>query len=478
MQVFDFYDFLLTDLTFEPTTQQQDSLGVFSEVLLHQEDPHKVFILQGYAGTGKTSLVQTVISNLWRAHYKYVLLAPTGKAAKVISNYTQKPASTIHRCIYTPKTQPKGEVTFELKKNKASRTVFIVDESSMVSDTVSKQELLFENGNLLADLIDYVYNQKDCFLVFIGDTAQLPPVKSLESPALSSSILCEKYQLEPTLAYLDQVVRQSQQSAILTNATHIRSFIEAMSLENQSKSLKLSCGQGVYRCKTADDVLQQLHQAYDIQGVEQTIVLVQSNKRANQYNTYIRETILQKTKPLEKDDHLMVIRNNYHWLSSTVSSGFIANGDTLKVSQVIGLEHQYGFDFIRLKVSFVDQNDIPPFEALVFSETLTIETAALPYERTTQLYQRLLKYYLRKYPKHECHEKIKQDPYYNALQVKFAYAITCHKSQGGQWHTVFVEQPIKANFQSQDSLRWLYTAVTRAKEQLCFVGFSANSFLS
>ena len=475
MNALDFLDCLLEAFSFSPTNQQEEALDTISEFLFEQ-NKHKVLVLQGYAGTGKTTLIKTLIQNLWRVKYKAVLLAPTGKAAKVVSNYTNRDAYTIHRCIYNPKPQEKGGVVFELKKNKASRTLFIVDESSMISDQAIQKDGLFENGNLLADLISYVYNHNDCYLFFIGDTAQLPPVKSLESPALSMECLETSYQLDPILIYLDQVVRQSKQSSVLTNATSIRACIENLYIS--SVKLNLISDKETYRCKTAQEVLFFLNQTYkDIDNTYQNIVLVHSNKRANIYNEHIRTKIIGRKKPLEVGDQLMVVRNNYYCLSSLVSSGFIANGDALEVTQIIAIEHKYDLDFARVRVSFVDRPDISDFETLVFLDTLYIETSSLPYEKTSLLYQKLRKKYLASFSRNECNDKIKQDPYYNALQVKFAYAITCHKSQGGQWDTVFIEQPSNMLTQgSQEYLRWLYTAVTRAKKQLYWVGFDTALF--
>lgn len=472
MQSSEFYKLLKEKFPFEPTLMQENALMQLSDFLL-DDDPRRLFLLKGFAGTGKTTIIGTIVTNLWHAKLKFSLLAPTGRAAKVITNYSKNTAFTIHKKIYFPKKQKNGGVMFTLQPNKHRDTVFIVDEASMIPD-INSDSKLFENGSLLDDLMQYVYAGHKCKLLLIGDTAQLPPVNLNISPALDQTILSNYYDKEVTTLELDEVMRQTQDSGVLFNATNIREQL-ADSYADEFK-FKVSGFKDIVRLVDGHEIQEAIDQAYSNDGKEETAIIVRSNKRANLYNQQIRSRILFNENELTPGDYVMVVKNNYFWIKSTSEAGFIANGDILEVLEIFAFKELYGFRFAEVKVQMVDYANMKPFETVLLLDTIEAETPSLSYDDSNKLYQEVMKDYESESSNYRKFLKVKSNPFFNALQVKFSYAITCHKSQGGQWNTVFVEQPYLPNGVDVDYLRWLYTAVTRAKKQLYLIGFKDEFF--
>lgn len=468
----EFYKLLTKKFPFEPTIKQAKVLEELSNFVIDTQ-ANSLYLLKGFAGTGKTSIVGTLVSNLWEIKKSAVLMAPTGRAAKVISNYSGKEAFTIHKKIYFPKSEKGGGVSFVMQPNKHRNTLFIVDEASMISDTISDSKL-FENGSLLDDLMQYVYSGHQCKLLLIGDKAQLPPVKSEISPALDANQLEMYYNKKVMSIELDEVVRQSQDSGILMNATHLRDVLERQVFESFQFNLKPF--KDIVRLIDGYEIMEAINEAYDAQGHEETTIIVRSNKRANLYNKQIRERILNNENELTVGDFLMVVKNNYFWIKPTTEAGFIANGDIIQVLELFSIKELYGFRFAEVKVQMVDYPKMKPFETVLLLDTIEAEAPSLSYEESNKLYQEVQKDYEDETSKYRKFLKIKNNPHFNALQVKFSYAITCHKSQGGQWNTVFVEQPYLPNGIDKEYLRWLYTAVTRAKEKLYLIGFKEEFF--
>jgi len=465
MDVSTFYGLLKSDFPHQTTTKQDITLQLMASFSLSTVS-NEVFLLKGYAGTGKTTLIGTLVKNLWKVKRSSVLLAPTGRAAKVISNYSQQTAFTIHKKIYHPKSEKGGGVTFRLQKNKHRNALFIVDEASMIPD-IAQDSKLFENGSLLDDLMEFVYGGHNCKLLLIGDTAQLPPVKLTLSPALSQSTLESHYNKEVIHIELDEV-------GILVNATRIREALDNSIYE----SFKFAEDKfpEVIRPQDGMEIMDAISDAYSALGNEETVIIVRSNKRANLYNQSIRNRILFQEEELSAGDFLMVVKNNYFWLEAESEAGFIANGDIVKVLEIFNFKELYGFKFAEVRVQMVDYPNMEPFETVLLLDTLTSETPSLTYEQSNSLYQQVMLDYADEKSKYKKFLAVKKNKFFNALQVKFSYAITCHKSQGGQWNTVFVEQPYLPNGVDKDYLRWLYTAITRAKDRLYLIGFKDDFF--
>ena len=472
MTASEFYSLIKQQFPFEPTVKQNIVLHQLSEFIFATA-PNLLYVLKGYAGTGKTTIVGAIVSNLWKAKKSAVLMAPTGRAAKVISNYSGKEAFTIHKKIYFPKKEKNGGVKFVLQPNKHKNTIFIVDEASMIPDTPGDSKL-FENGSLLDDLMQYVYSGHQCKLLLIGDTAQLPPVKLDLSPALDERTLALNYNKEVTKMELDEVVRQEQGSGILANATFLRETL--LNTYFDSFKFDLSDYKDIIRLVDGYEIMDAINDAYSDLGKEETAIIVRSNKRANLYNQQIRNRILFNEHELAAGDYIMVVKNNYFWVKPTSDAGFIANGDIIEVLEIFSIQELYGFRFAEVKVRMVDYPKMIPFETVLLLDTIDAETPSLPYEDSNRLYQEVMKDYDSETSKYKKFLKVKSNKHFNALQVKFSYAITCHKSQGGQWHTVFVEQPYLPNGIDKEYLRWLYTAVTRAKEKLYLIGFKDDFF--
>ncbi|WP_040254581.1 ATP-dependent DNA helicase [Psychroserpens mesophilus] len=472
MTSLEFYKLLKQKFPFEPTTKQLIVLEQLSQ-FVYSDVPNNLYLLKGFAGTGKTSIIGTLVSNLWETKRSAVLMAPTGRAAKVISNYSKNEAFTIHKKIYFPKKDKGGGVKFVLQSNKHKNTIFIVDEASMIPDIASDSKL-FENGSLLDDLMQYVYSGHKCKLLLIGDKAQLPPVKSDLSPALNAHILGMNYNKDVISIELDEVVRQEQDSGILENATRLREVLDNEFYE--SFKFNVNGFTDIVRLIDGHEVMDAINDAYSENGHEETAIIVRSNKRANLYNQQIRNRILFNENELTVGDFLMVVKNNYFWIKPTTEAGFIANGDIIQVLEIFSITELYGFRFAEVKVQMVDYPKMRPFETVLLLDTIEAETPSLPYEDSNRLYQEVQKDYEDEASNYKKFLKIKGNKHFNALQVKFSYAITCHKSQGGQWHTIFVEQPYLPNGVDRDYLRWLYTAVTRAKEKLYLIGFKDEFF--
>jgi len=468
-----FYKILKDKFPHEPTLKQEITLEKISAFIISKEKDF-LFLLKGYAGTGKTTLVGTIVTNLWQASMKAVLMAPTGRAAKVMSNYSKTQAFTIHRKIYFPKKESGGGVQFVLAPNKHRNTIFIVDEASMIPDTPADSKL-FENGSLLDDLLMFVYSGHNCKLMLIGDTAQLPPVKLNLSPALNEDQLSLNYNKEIVMMELDEVVRQAQDSGILVNATNLREQLQSSFFEDFK--FDVAPYKDIVRLIDGHEIQEAIDNSYGENGKEETAIIVRSNKRANLYNENIRNRILFLENDIAVGDFMMVVKNNYFWLKPESEAGFIANGDIIEVLEIFDIKEIYGFKFAEVKVKLVDYPNMKPLETVLLLDTIKAETPSLSYEDGNKLYQEVMKDYADETSKYKKFLAVKNNKYFNALQVKFSYAITCHKSQGGQWDTVFIEQPYLPNGVDKEYLRWLYTAVTRAKKQLYLIGFKDDFFV-
>ena len=466
----EFHAELLTKFQYSPSSKQNKLLRLLSDFIF-REEKDDLFLLKGYAGTGKTTIISAFVNSLAFAGKKSVLLAPTGRAAKVISIYSKKEAFTIHKKIYFPKKQINGSVDFVLQTNKHRNTIFIIDEASMIPDSRQNQKL-FESGSLLDDLIRYVYSGYQCKLIFIGDTAQLPPVKLNISPALEQDTLKYDFQKNVIEIELDEVMRQHEDSGILANATFLRLMVQ-----NSSTNFKFNIDfPDIVRLDDGYDIEDALVSAYDNNGVEDTAFIVRSNKRANQYNQQIRMQVRGQENEISAGDYVMVVKNNYFWLKQNSAAGFIANGDICEVLKIFSIKELYGFKFAEVEVRMIDYPDMQPFETVLLLDTLTSETPSLNYEESNKLYQAVKEDYANEKSKSSQFLAIKKNIFFNALQVKFSYSITCHKSQGGQWKTVFIEQPYLPEGVSREYFRWLYTALTRAQEKLYLIGFKDDFF--
>lgn len=467
-----FYKILIEQFPFEPTLQQQIFYQKITEYLMFSGD-EAIFVLKGYAGTGKTTLISVLVNYLHLIGQKAVLLAPTGRAAKVMAGYAERQAYTIHKRIYFPKKNKNGGVGFVMQANKFKDTVFIVDEASMISDAQNEMSR-YENGSLLDDLLFYVYAGQNCRIILVGDTAQLPPVNSVVSPALEIDSLSINYQKEVHHIELDEVMRQSEKSGILYNATALRSLLKKQFIAGFE--FKLNRFKDIIRLQDGYEIEDAIHQAFYNFSIEDTAFIVRSNKRANQYNQQIRAKILGKENELSAGDLLMVVKNNYFWLTEKSEAGFIANGDIIEVLAIRKIKELYGFRFAEVTVRMIDYPNQESFDTVLLLDTITSESPSLTYEQSNRLYQEVLLDYADEPYQYKKLQKVKANPYFNALQVKFSYAITCHKSQGGQWQTVFVEQPYLPDGVDVEYIRWLYTAITRAKDKLYLIGFKEEFF--
>ena len=462
-----------------PTAEQEQALGVFSSFMLDSQE-HVVMILRGCAGTGKTTLAGAIVRAMTSLQQKLILMAPTGRAAKVFSLYSGHAAYTIHRRIYRQKSA--GDLSsFSLNDNLNRNTLFIVDEASMIANAspfvagdLQSPANTFGSGCLLDDLMQFVYNGQNCRLMLIGDKAQLPPVGEQESPALMASVL-RGYGMKVYECDLNQVLRQSEDSGILWNATSIRN----LSLVTHHLSLPQIHLKGFadVQVVTGDELIESLASSYSRVGMEETIVVTRSNKRANIYNQGIRNTVLDREGELCRGDQLMIVKNNYYWSHESGDSSqengidFIANGDVAVVQRVRRVHEQYGFRFAEVTMTFPDYDDYE-LTATVILDSLTTEAPALTREQQQHLFEAVLEDYAWVVRKDERMKKLKTDPYYNALQIKFAYAVTCHKAQGGQWAHVYLDQGYMTDeMLTPDYIHWLYTAFTRATEKLFLVNW-------
>ncbi len=468
-----FYKHLREIFPYKPTLLQEDLLQQFSHFLF-ESDTSGLFLLKGYAGTGKTTSISSIVNNIWHTGKKAVLLAPTGRAAKVIGNYSGKDAYTIHKKIYHPKRTKGGNVNFVLKKNPHVNTLFFVDEASMIPEH-SELQANFKNTSLLQDLITYVYSGKMCKLVLIGDTAQLPPVKLIISPALDFDKLTLNYNKDVTEVELIEVMRQQEHSGILINATVLRNNISELS----TLDFKFDLGEpDVIRLEDGYEIQDAIEEAYDGENIEDTAIVVRSNKRANQYNQQIRERIRGQESDISTGDFIMVVKNNYFWLDDDSEAGFIANGDSCEILEIFNRKEIYGFQFAEAKIRMIDYPKQKPFEVVLLLDTLSINTPSLTYKDSNKLYHEVAQDYAHLKSKYKIFQSIKENKYFNALQIKFSYAMTCHKSQGGQWKKVFIEKPWLPEGQNLEYWRWLYTALTRAQEKVYLIGYTDDDFVN
>ena len=455
-----------TNFPYKPTFEQEKVVKILADFLFCRKTD-SLFLLKGYAGTGKTSLIGALVKTLDQLEQKCILMAPTGRAAKVFSHYAGHPAYTIHKKIYRQKSFSNEIDNFSMNDNLHQHTLFIVDEASMIANE-GLSGSMFGTGRLLDDLIQYVYSGQGCRLMLIGDTAQLPPVGEEESPALSADVL-KGYGLEVYEGLLTEVVRQLQDSGILWNATELRRYIA----EEDFFTLPPIKVEGFPDIKVipGNELIEAISDSYDHVGMDETIVVCRSNKRANIYNKGIRNTILYREEELETGDLLMVAKNNYFWTEGCKEIDFIANGDIAVVRRVRREREMYGFRFADVLLRFPDYNDME-LEVKLLLDTLHTETPALPKEMNDKLFYSVIEDYADISVKRERMKKMKADPHYNALQVKYAYAVTCHKAQGGQWKRVFLDQGyMTEDMLSPDYFRWLYTAFTRATETLYLVNW-------
>ena len=436
---------------------------------LENKKNNNIFLLKGYAGTGKTFIISNIVKNLWKVKKSVVLLAPTGRSAKVISSYCNKEAYTVHKEIFYTKNNFSGSLEFTLKINKHKNTLFVIDEASMISTNRNDGVGLFSQS-LLDNIVKYVYSGFKCKLLIIGDTAQLPPVKSEISYALDSEFLENEYEKEVISVELTDVIRQQKESGILSYATSIRNKIENNCFDDIS--FDFNPFKDIINVEDGEHLMNLIQDSYNKYGVEETAIIVRSNKRANLYNKAIRDKILTNENLINVGDLLMVIKNNYFWLNNKKDIGFIANGDIIKIEEIFEIKNIYGFKFAEVRISMVDYPKIRPFETVLILDSLYINSPALDFNTMNKLYQEVLKDYMNVKTKYKRHLAVKNNSFFNALQVKFAYSFTCHKSQGGQWSSIFLEFPYLPNGMDKDFFRWLYTAITRSKNKLHLIGFN------
>lgn len=424
----------------------------------------QIFLLTGYAGTGKSSLIGSLVRTMAEFKQKTVLLAPTGRAAKVFSAYAAQSAFTIHKKIYRQQKFAEGTPHFSLSENLHKHTLFIVDEASMISNEPSDFSL-FGTGRLLDDLIEYVYSSQGCRILLVGDSAQLPPVREENSPALDKDIL-DAYSLAVTEATLTQIVRQEEESGILDNATMLRNALSFQKMEEYPK-LKVDGFADVIRI-TGTDLIDEIATAYARDGMEETIVISRSNKRVNAYNDGIRSRVLYREEEISSGDILMITKNNYFWVENFEDLDFLANGEFVEVLRVRGEEEMYGFRFCNVLLYHRDYEI--EFEAKIILDVLHTEVPGLTREQNERLFFNVMEDYAEIPRKQERYKKVKSNPWFNALQVKYGYAVTCHKAQGGEWKNVFLDLGyIQKSYMGENFYRWLYTSVTRSSRKLFLV---------
>jgi exodeoxyribonuclease-5 len=464
-------------LGYMPTIDQQELISRISTFIGNYFSPdHRddTLIIKGYAGTGKTSMVAALVKILPKIGLKAVLLAPTGRAAKVLAGYSGHQAFTIHKKIYRQKSATaNGLGSFALDNNKHQRTIFIVDEASMISNDQSENSI-FGSGRLLDDLFEYVYRGEMCKLILVGDTAQLPPVGLAISPALDAKVIGEMG-FSVSEFEMKQVVRQTRESGILHNATLLR---QSLAENLQGYPPLTTTGFADVRRITGGELIEEIENCYDEFGIGNTMVLCRSNKRANKYNEGIRRTILWRDEEISKGDLLMVVKNNYFWLGDEEkeTTPFIANGDIAEITRIGKYRELYGFRFADVDLRLVDYPEIE-IQTKIMLDTLTSESPSLTWDENQRLFEAVMADYAEIGNKRERIKKVKENPYFNALQVKFSYAITCHKAQGGQWQAVFIDQGwLTDDMLNTEFMRWLYTAFTRPTVRLYLVNFKDEFF--
>ena len=457
-------------LGMEPTAGQKELFAKLGEFLTLPQDEFPILVVRGYAGTGKTTAISAFIKVLKDHKYKYILLAPTGRAAKVLSNYSGVQAKTIHKQIYRQKSLADKEANFRIDFNKSRDTVYIVDEASLITIGTGMESTIFGSGDLLEDLITYIRQNPGNRLILMGDSAQLPPIGMDESPALDFDYISQYAPLRAVT--LRDVVRQAGESGILFNATRLREQIERGDTDAP-----------VFRCEGFDDLrrlqggelIEELDGAISKYGLDEVVVLCRSNLRANKYNMGIRQTVLFMEEQLTRGDKLMIVKNCYQFLENVPELDFIANGDVAELVRIGGYEERYGLNFAQATLRFPDYDDVE-IEAKVILDTLSSVSPSLDKEQQKALFEGVYADYEEVTVRKKRMEKVREDKYYNALQIKYATAITGHKSQGGQWKCVFVDNNLWKDDISMDDLKWLYTAITRGVEKVYLVNFKDKYF--
>ena len=464
------YGKLVQSFGFEPTDGQAIVMYHLSAFLLSQKE-NPTYILKGYAGTGKTTLVKTLVRTLPYIGMKYVLMAPTGRAAKVLSSYTGQNASTIHRRIYQTQSLPDGSFRMTRAENKFKNALFIVDEASMIGEQKE-----FGGMSLLDDMLNYVFSGESCRLLLIGDTAQLPPVESQQSPALDCEYLKTEFPITAATFELTEVKRQALESGILYNATDIRQLLSQNLYEYELPLFHLQGFNDIQKIEpeTFEEIL---HNVFSNTSDTEAVIICKSNKRANMFNQAIRGRILNIEGEIATGDKLMVVKNNYYWTEGNDTMSFIANGDMAEIRKIKHFDEMYGFRFADVELSFTDYPDAPNVDAKILLDTLNSNSPSLTEEENKKMYSAIEEDYMDIPNRRERYKEMKKNPWFNALQVKFAYALTCHKTQGGQWASIFIDSSLnqKETLEVED-LRWLYTALTRAQERVYFVNFKEEFF--
>lgn len=457
-------------LPFSANENQQEAIQKIAQ-FMNRPDNTDLFILKGYAGTGKTNLVSALSRVLPEFKWKSVLLAPTGRAAKVLSLYAQRPAQTIHKKIFRQAVNENGGLYFSLGENLHKNTLFIVDEASMIG-LDSNTGSAYSSPGLLESLFEYVFSGENCKLLFVGDGAQLPPVGVEESPALNPRFLKSSFHLNIFGIELTMVARQSLESGILENATRLRGLLKEF--DGSVPKIRLSADV----VKVEGDELQDiLNTAYSKHGFTDVLIITRSNKRANLFNQAVRNRVRYMEDDIAAGDLLMVVKNNYFWLEENSDVGFIANGDSLQIRKIVNRDTLYGFNFLDALVEFIDYPQLKDTQVKIIMESIYADGPSISNEQQKKLFEEIQLDVADEPIKGKRMAYMKQSPHYNALQVKFNYAVTCHKAQGGQWPVVFIDQ----GYLNKDQIdvgfiRWLYTALTRAKEQVYLINFSEDFF--
>ncbi|MEG1572564.1 MAG: AAA family ATPase [Bacteroidales bacterium] len=457
---------------FEPSLGQAQLIQKLAKFIYGFRQPD-AFVLKGYAGTGKTTLVGALVRALPSLRIRTVLLAPTGRAAKVLAHYSGVQAYTIHKKIYQNQSDEFGRIVLSLQENKYRNTLFIVDEASMLPDDMQTEDALLGYRSLLEDLLVYISKGFQCKLMLIGDTAQLPPVGSDLSPALDIEFLHANFGIDIQSFELNQVLRQESTSGILQNATAIR---EKIGIDDLSLPLfHIDAKMPDVISLQGDELEDALFTSYSKLEREDIVIITRSNKRANLFNKEIRLRILGQENEISAGDYLMVLKNNYFWLPKTSQVGFIANGDTIEILKIKKTEEIYGLRFADVEVRLVDYPNEPTCEVKIILDSIDIEAASLSQVQLKNLWEAVMEDYMDIPQKYRRMQAIKADPYYNALQVKFAYSLTCHKTQGGQWNTVFIDQGYFVDdMLTKEYFRWIYTALTRATQKVYLLNFKAE----
>jgi len=459
----------LSYLNFVPTTDQSQLINLLSEFISNTNE-REILVIKGYAGTGKTNMVAALSKTLPSFKWRSVLLAPTGRAAKVLSNYSKKPAQTIHKKIFIKIPTHDGGVAFSLAENKHTNTIFVVDEASMIGLDNPSSDSVYHS--LLESLLEYVFSGTNCKIILVGDTAQLPPIGSNESPALNIDYLKASYNLQIKHIELKQVARQEDASGILKNATHLRECI----INFKDEFPKISLHKDVVRL-TGEDLEDALNTAYSNYGFNDVLLVTRSNKKANLFNQAVRARVRYMDEDLCGGDLMMVVKNNYFWLDEKSEVGFIANGDSLEIKKIVRRKELYGFNFAECIVKLSDYENIPELTVNLLLDSIYTEVPSLTKDQQQELFTNVMEDVADEPIKGLRMAYLRKNPYFNALQVKFNYAVTCHKAQGGQWPCVFIDQGyLTKEMLNVEYIRWLYTAFTRASEKVYLMNFSDDFF--